>query len=91
MSCGRVSWAGAAAAMRRTETMPTDAQRRAASARQRRWRARQACGFRVFRLALDEDRAALAILNAGLLTETELQDHERVERALEILVKKKIL
>ena len=61
------------------------------AARQRQMRARRACGQRVFHLTLDEDAAAVAVVDAGLLTEDQTADHGAVETALALLVSKLIL
>ncbi|HVA13564.1 MAG TPA: hypothetical protein VNF99_09960 [Stellaceae bacterium] len=66
-------------------------ERSAGARRQARLRVRQALGLRSFRLDLDEDRAALACIAAGVLTPEETADHEAVERALAQLVADRIL
>jgi hypothetical protein len=71
------------------DTVAVKAKRRDPTAGARRQR--QRLGLSEFKLILNEDSAALAVILAGLLSEVQAQDHEAVEHALEQLVTRLLL
>ena len=57
-----------------------------AAERQRRYRARLACGKIPLQIVVDEVDVAAALIAAGLLTEAESEDRDKIERALEKVI-----
>jgi hypothetical protein len=64
---------------------------RTGAQRQARARSRARQGRRIFRLLLDEDAAAEAVIAAGLVTDEQARDHGAVEAALAALIRSRIL